>query len=258
MKINVKNILDVLDKAAPTDIDEGRLAYQRYHKVCRDIANYYRYTLPEVISVFAATSPNTDYLKNLRSAVSVIYGHSKGIPVEKIRVATYGHCRNRAYQYLTGEADFLTKVKGKKILSFYMNILNPMDGYAVTIDGHAFNIWRNIKAPLKGAGIPARLYNEIAEDYREVSRRVGLLPNQVQAITWFTWKRLHNVFYQSPQLGLYQNHSADLWRTERKPEDIKPYPLLSETPTIREAREQAKQSPPQNLADEWTQAPLFS
>jgi hypothetical protein len=170
----------------------------------------------------------TDYQGNLRSTATVIKGWKAGVDVERIRVVTYNHCRDRAFEYLNG-VSFLETVKGKKIRSFYLNILNPMDPEPVTIDGHAVNIWRGRRMNLKEvAGPKGRFnYNEVARDYRSAAIRVGLLPNQVQAITWFTWKRVHSILFPGRQLELLRDNSADLWRTIVDPESIVPFEFLA-------------------------------
>lgn len=226
MRPGVKNILRVLDKAGDIEINEGRVAYFNYRAVCSGLGEYYGYPLPLTIAVFAALSPNCDYYNNLRSAATVLNAHRIGLPRSKVKVASYNHCRDRAFTYLDG-VSFLDTVKGKKIRSFYKNILNPIDPLPVTIDGHALNIWRNERRGLKDSLIKPRLYDEIAEDYREVSRKVGLIANQVQCITWLAWKWKHNIIASKRQLEFFQDRRDDLWKTLYLPEDIKTYNLLS-------------------------------
>lgn len=68
-------------------------------------------------------------------------------------------------------------------------------------------------------------YNEIAADYRAVAARAGLLPNQLQAITWFTWKRINRIVYPGRQLNLF-NDNSDLWRTFADADKIETYPYF--------------------------------
>jgi hypothetical protein len=225
---SVRDIIKTLNRADAVDIDEGRLSYFRYNEVLRNLAAFYSVGFAETVAVFAALSPNSDYQGNLRSTATVIKGWKAGVDVERIRVVTYNHCRDRAFEYLNG-VSFLETVKGKKIRSFYLNILNPMDPEPVTIDGHAVNIWRGRRMNLKEvAGPKGRFnYNEVARDYRSAAIRVGLLPNQVQAITWFTWKRVHSILFPGRQLELLRDNSADLWRTIVDPESIVPFEFLA-------------------------------
>lgn len=212
MKGKKSNIKKVLDRADETDINEGRLSYFRYNEVLRNLADFYAYPLPAVVAVFAALSPNTDYQSNLRSCATVLKGHAAGVDRDYIKVSTYNHCRDRAITYLDGVA-FLDNVRGKKIRSFYKNILNPIDSEPVTIDGHAVNIWRLKRVNLKAIVALSWHYETVAADYRRVAASVGLLPNQVQAITWFTWKRINRIVYPGRQLELFRDNSADMWKT---------------------------------------------
>ena len=175
------NIIKCLDAADSVDISEGRVSYWRYHEVLQGMAAFWKVDFEKCVAVFAALSPNIDYTGNLRSLASVLKGWTEGVDVNFVRVSGYNHCRDRAYQYLSG-LDFLSSVKGPKIRSFYSNILNPGDPGPVTIDGHAVNVWRGKPEVLKGV-VGGFNYNVVVDDYRSVAREVGLLPNQVQSIT---------------------------------------------------------------------------
>lgn len=217
-----------MNAADAIDIDEGRLSYFRYHEVLRNLAEHFEAPFAETVAVFCALSPNSDYQGNLRSTATVIKCHREGIPVDRIRVVTYNHCRDRAFEYLNG-VSFLQTTKGKKIRSFYQNILNPMDPFPVTIDGHAVNVWRGRRMNLKDVAGPKGRFNyeDVAGDYRIAAARVGLLPNQVQAITWFAWKRIHKILFPGRQLLLFRDISADTWRTFVDPSEIEPFEPLS-------------------------------
>lgn len=219
-----RNILRVLNAADSVDIDEGRLSFFRYHEVLRNLAAHYGIDFQTCVAIFCALSPNSDYQGNLRSTASVIAGWLAGVECDWIRVVTYNHCRDRAFSYLNGTS-FLDTVKGPKIKSFYLNIVNPMDPHPVTIDGHAVNIWKGRRRNLRDA-VGTFNYNRVADEYRAVAKRVGLLPNQVQAIAWFSWKRMHRIFYPGRQLELFADNSADLWKTLVDPTTIEPLPFF--------------------------------
>jgi hypothetical protein len=76
-------------------------------------------------------------------------------------------------------------LNGQKIRCFYANILNPSEFGVVTIDRHA----------LKVAGIDAKKptkkqYLAASEAYCEAAKVVGLLPHELQAVTWVCYRRL--------------------------------------------------------------------
>ena len=80
---------------------------------------------------------------------------------------------------------------GKKVVSFYRNICDPMDEEPITVDGHAFCIAKGSREV--GVRITPTAYDKVADAYRHVARNVGLVGNQVQAITWLTYRREHGI-----------------------------------------------------------------
>ncbi len=192
----------LLDKADAIDLRDGMSAYSTYHKVIENFALAYGAKFEPTLAAFCALSPQNDYYGNLRSLASVLSAVQHSIPVENVIVSTYSHCRNRAYSYLTGSADFLSSVKGLKIRAFYANILDPADPIPVTIDGHMVCAWRGINVPMKAASVRPSEYDEIAKATRELADDLKLIPNQLQAIIWLTRKRLERIKY-NPQLKLF-------------------------------------------------------
>lgn len=218
----IANIRRVLKLADDVDIDEGRIAYVRYNQVCRELGEFYGFPFESVVKCFAALSPNSDYISNLRSTATLLCHKRAGVEYERITTASYGACRARAWSYLDNPS-LWEEVKGPKILSFYRNITQPLDSHAVTIDGHAVNIWRGRAVNLKTVAHERWKYEAVAQDYRKVALKIGLLPNQLQAITWFTWKRINEIKHPGRQWEMYLDVSRDFWRTLHSPEDIKVY-----------------------------------
>lgn len=222
--MSMDNLLALWKRADAIDIAEGLLAYGRYREVMQRLADRYGVDLGRVVAAFAATSPNSDYVGNVRSVVTMLEGLARGLPADACTVSTYKACRDRAYTYLTGEADFMATVKGPKIRAFYSNITDPEDPIPVTIDGHMVAAHRNSGGTMKD-NIPRRAeYLQVAEDVRELARRVGVLPNQAQATLWFTRKRTLRVVFD-PQLTLWGAVDGDHWGTNLDIDKLKPYPL---------------------------------
>jgi hypothetical protein len=128
---------------------------------------------------------------------------TRGEDYSKAKVSAYPLNRAKAIRILKGGMP-LDVLKGPKTRSFYRNMVDPLDREAVTIDFHAMAITRGrvLKAKDREASFGLREYNRIAECYREVGRKEQLLPNQVQAITWVTWKRMHKIV-SDPQMKLF-------------------------------------------------------
>lgn len=222
--MSVDNILSVYTKVDRIDMEEGMLAYQRYHESLKFYARHYGVEMPHVIGAFSALSPNNDYMGNLRSLVTLLEGRRRGARVEDCTVSTYKACRNRAWNFLNG-ADFLDVTKGKKTRNFYLNILNPFDPEPVTIDGHMACIYVGKRMTMKEVVRSRFKYDIVADAFRSAARDVDLLPNQLQAMLWFTWKRIHNVIYTGDQLDAFADLDGNHWGTSIDPARIRPFPI---------------------------------
>lgn len=207
-----------------TDHQEGLVAYIRYRGVMETFARYYGFSVEDTTSAFVALSPNNDYHGNLRSLASVLCGVKHGWHPEAMTVSTYKACRNRAVSYLTGEADFLSTVKGPKIRAFRDNILNPLTSDEVTVDGHMVGAWYGESMTMKEAAALLKSkahYDTIARGIAALARQYEIRPCAAQAILWLTRKRILNVKYDA-QLSLFQDRN-DIWKTVCRPEDFPPY-----------------------------------
>jgi hypothetical protein len=65
----------------------------------------------------------------------------------------------------------------------------------VTIDGHALNIARGKREGLTSdkTNMGKKQYRELQAAYVSAAKRVKVKPSELQAITWTTWKRIHNI-----------------------------------------------------------------
>jgi hypothetical protein len=213
------NILRVFRQADQIDLDEGLAAYFNYRRTMELLGARYGYTLDQVTAAFSALSPNNDYLGNLRSLVTVMDGHTRGLSAEEFNVSSYRACARRALLYLGG-TPFLEHAGGPKTRSFYINIRTPWLPRYVTIDGHMVSVWHGQRYTMKAAVQTKFNYERLADDFRLVAHRLGVLPNQVQAVCWFVWKRINNIVFES-QLSLLQE--GDQWGLILAPEEIKPF-----------------------------------
>lgn len=211
--MSFENIKAVFDQADEIDAREGANAYKNYNLMMRRISEKTLIPLDRVCAVFAALSPNNDYLGNLRSTLSVIEGWKYNFLPETVTVTTYRACVKRAYTYLGG-VDFLDTAKGPKIRNFYQNLLYPYDPEPVTIDGHMVSVWFGKRYLLRdSARRKDWKYDTIADAVRKLAVQQGMRANQVQAICWFTWKRLNKIKFES-QFDLLHG-SDDLWKIQQ-------------------------------------------
>src|SRR4051812_1436254 len=96
------NLAAAWEQSDAIDREEGALAYRRYNALMRSIADKHNRQLDRVVAAFVALSPNNDYKSNLRSLVSLLEGLNNGLPIRRITVSSYGHCKRRAASYLDG------------------------------------------------------------------------------------------------------------------------------------------------------------
>jgi len=220
--MSVNNLAAMFSRVDKIDFDEGLLAYQRYHLVMQALADLYGFTLTQVVSAFVSLSPNSDYYGNLRSTVSVLQGINQSMGDDDIVVSTYNHCKHRALAYARGEKSFLQWTKGLKILNFYHNILDPLDDRHCTIDGHMSAIWQGrMNMTMKEALIKPAQYTLIKEAVTAFAYAHHVRPCEMQAMLWFTRKRVCNVVYD-PQLNIFAQGS-DVWNTLANVKLIRPY-----------------------------------
>ncbi len=230
------NIMRTFDRADEIDLSEGLSAYFHYRETMAAVGRHYGYTLEQTAAAFAALSPNNDYVGNLRSLVSVMQAHRRAAVeggadparAADFTVSSYRHCAERALLYLSG-VPFLEHAKGPKICSFYVNITQPWVPHVVTIDGHMVSVWtgrrwRMKEVPESKVIAGRRRYEAVADDFRLASMRLGILASQVQAVCWFTWKRVNGIVFDS-QLSLLRE--GDQWGLSVPPEEIRPFAAKS-------------------------------
>lgn len=215
-----QNLHKYFAQADTVDLNEGMVAYERYHMVMHRLAEKYQYPLDAVAAVFCSLSPNSDYWGNLRSTVTVLQGLNEGRHESEINVSTYRHCMLRAIAYARG-ASFTAQTKGPKILNFYHNILTPHSSRWVTIDGHMVGVMRDSKGTMRELLIKPNEYDKYADYIKQFAFQNFMLPNQMQAILWFVRKRLLNVMYDG-QHDMFGD-AKDMWKTARDVDTIKPY-----------------------------------
>lgn len=207
-------------RADEIDRAEGVAAYPRYRAVMEVFAERFGFPLDRTVAAFVALSPNTDYLSNLRSLVSVMTGLRDGWDRSKIVVSTYNHNRDRAISYLTGEAEFVSPTRGLKISAFYDNILYPHSN-RVTVDGHIVGVWRDQPITMKEATITRKPYREIENAVRQFAFYHHLRPYEMQAILWFTRKRVLGIRFDA-QMQLFGD-PEDRWGVVEQAKDLQPY-----------------------------------
>jgi len=196
MTNHVRNILKLYRIATDEDTTNGVEWYARAERMAKAIAKDAGLPLPTVIGVMAALSPNNRWERNCRDAATMCQAWVAGESMDSFKVSCYNTMKAKAWAILdlglTDDEDILSHLNGQKIRSFYSNIRGLDE---VTIDGHALNIARGKREGLTSdkTNMGKREYRELQAAYVRAAKRVGVKPHVLQAITWTTWKRIHNI-----------------------------------------------------------------
>ena len=191
----IHNITAVYRDADATQHAEGLLWYSDAQKAAHDIALKYDVPVYLVAAVIAALSPNNKWSRNVTNAATLIDAFLRGDGIDSVKVSTYNKMKAKAWDILAARPDYegaKAMLKGQKITSFFMDIMGEFN---VTIDGHARNIAYGERVGLTDdrTNIGVREYRALQAAYEEAARRLGLMPYQLQAITWRVWRDRHGI-----------------------------------------------------------------
>lgn len=135
--------------------------------------------------VIAALSPLAPWGLNLqRARLAFERGDANGL--------TFGAHTRKANRIMAGE-DPDDVLSGPKVRSFYECIMGSTT--AVCVDRHAIAIVMGRPLNDKERKVLDRkgAYDHIANGYRDAASMVGLVPSQLQAVTWVSWRKQHGL-----------------------------------------------------------------
>lgn len=184
--MSTENILAIYEQATEAEKAAGIAWYKEARSFCRKQAQEYGVSLEVVVAVISALSPRNKWEQNLKDAVTVLEAVRQGKGPDDVKVSTFGKNKVKAFNIVLNHKPSLVKASSKTA-AFFDNIRYE-NSKEVTVDVHAFGIYMGVKIPV--TGLTPKKYAEIAEAYRQVAEQAKLLPYQIQAITWVTWKRL--------------------------------------------------------------------
>lgn len=181
----IVNITAVYRAATLDEIQRGKLWYPLAHNIVVEWADTFERSIANVACIVAALSPQLEWSRNLIVADDVLHGNVPSIG---------GYIRDNLRKAERIRDDRATDTvgyfkQGCKVRSFAANLAGNFE--VVTVDTHAGQI---------AAGNPSanvrvdiwRKYEPVASAYVETAKRLKLLPAELQAITWLTWKRLYS------------------------------------------------------------------
>ena len=189
------NILAVYARTDHVLRAAGAAWYGAAHKDCAALARKYGLTVEQVAGAAAAISPGMRWDLVL-GYVERLIGRKGSTGKLGFAVPTYSKLFvDRARSCLRGKLAPSDVLGGNKVRAFYALLCDSGNGYDVCVDGHAFNIAINAgRAPIRGENskVPSltdKRYRMLSDAYRAAAQSVGILPHQMQAITWVQHRR---------------------------------------------------------------------
>lgn len=187
----LERIRAVYGQATDQEVRAGLLWYECARMEAETLAQAHGVTVRTAVGIVAALSPGCPWDRNIPLAATMLATGDCAHP--------YGDAIRKARRILNGE-DPTHVLKGRKVRSFYHNILYPATSQAVTIDRHALAIVTATEQGKRGASVidykwlkRPGAYQMVAACYRTVARELDMLPSELQAITWLVWRRLTDV-----------------------------------------------------------------
>lgn len=176
------NVRSIYALATSADVAAGRAWYPAAGGIADAIATRTGVDVGRVAAAIAALSPRNPWRWNVQDAAAYADAAARGDDTPPV-ATTFGANRARAWQFVTGGADW--KTSALKVRSFVRNIMGDVD--AVTVDVWAIRVATN---GAESAVKSDRQYRDVADAYRDVAAEVGETPRDLQAITWIVAERI--------------------------------------------------------------------
>lgn len=150
-----------------------------------EISNKHKVCFAKVCGVISALSPMNEWNNNLAEAEKLIFMHINQIPYTEITFKTFLSNVGKATQILDLEEPCPNEISkilygkvGYKTYNFFWNIYQPNDENFVTIDRHMLTYFGKEVITSK------RMYDKMKQRLIDASNKLGLIPQQLQAILW--------------------------------------------------------------------------
>ena len=176
----VKNILSVY---ALANKQATKNWYVEANHFARGLAIKYNVPLTVSCGIIASLSPLKSWTENKLIAEGFLHNGQ-----EKHTKLFIGKARQ--IKASNGDVETIALIlSGNKIISFFINILEPHQQNFVTIDRHALSIilGRNI-LEREGVGMTFNQYQFFVNAYTLAGTKASISPVLMQSITWETWR----------------------------------------------------------------------
>lgn len=159
--------------------------YGEAHMFARQLAEEYDVNINTACGVIAALSPVKTWKQNKECAKSLFAtGNGKHMKLFNDKAMRIFECDG-------DEWCVKSVLKGKKIISFFENILHPDKVDKVTIDRHALSValgkWITDE---DYRGITKTQYKFFEDCYKYTAERIGISPTLLQSTTWERFRKI--------------------------------------------------------------------
>jgi hypothetical protein len=190
MKIQYKpqlikaNMEEVLIQSTSYLYNEAKNWYPKAHKFAADFAVEYDISIVITSGLIACLSPQKNWFHNLELTEEFLqsegtYCRHTGSQVDKAR---------RIYaQKDDKQRNILTILGGLKTQNFFLNIYNPKDDWAVTIDNHMIGA---MTGDFNNKVVTNKQYNFLKDCLIDYAKELNMLPNVLQSYIWLTVKEI--------------------------------------------------------------------
>lgn len=183
MRAGIENIKKVYNEATENEKEYWGKWYKRAQYDVKLLAKRHGVNWKQTAAVCSILSASNSWPATLVAVDRILSDeeHENGIPALPQNV-------NKSRKLLdTG--DIKTHLQGPKVTVFYRSLIKPgsvMDDFV--IDGHAMNIWRGTKTPIKGLQITPQMRQKMVDDYLMAAEELGVHPEALQSVVWYVWQ----------------------------------------------------------------------
>lgn len=157
--------------------------YRQGHTWALSVADKYSLSLVTVCGVMSALSPATNWEQNKRDTVNLI-ARKRGY-----KCGTYGNNVSKAREILKHGIPLFNVKTGAKTYNFFHNLLEPDNSAFICVDRHAYTIATG--EPY--TGLHFAKYRKVADMYVKAAKKIGILPNELQAVLWVDYRTKENI-----------------------------------------------------------------
>ncbi|MFF5973715.1 hypothetical protein ACFY7C_19520 [Streptomyces sp. NPDC012769] len=191
----VRNIVKTYRQATEDQVVRGKAWYRTAHQLADMMSGG---DVRAGAGVIAALSANKAWDMNRRLAQDAFAGRLHG---------HVGDALTKAAKIMAGADPAEVLPMDIKTGNFYRCILDPEDPEAVCIDRHAHDVALGTPKGNADRGLSSKgRYAALSLAYRNAAAILGVLPSQVQAVTWVVWTESLAGVKRRPTLERYSHN----------------------------------------------------